>query len=151
MLIRYVYCIFSHSIACLFKFDYVCEKGRKEWARLKIFGVWYSQCIAMAQNPEETKFYLVKSVPFAQAPSFPFLWQQVSLPRSNQLYQFLEKLPRGRCYARMWKYTHVILLKVKRQHTVHRVLCLAVHCYRSQRPFHMVHKSVPPSPPCLFC
>ena len=125
--------VFSPILELVFFTLSVCVRrgGRREGMWLKIFGVWYSQCTAMVQNSEDTRFYPMKSLPFAQAPSFPFLWQQVSCPRSNQFYQFVEKLSRGRCYARIWKYTHVILSKVKWQRTIHRALCLAVHSLRT--------------------
>ena len=73
----------------------VCVRrgGKREGERLKIFGV-FCQCIAVAQNPEDTKLYLMKSVPFCPGPiiSLPLAagfppQKQPGLPVSGEAFQ----------------------------------------------------------------
>lgn len=72
----------------------VCVRrgGKREESDWK-FLVCFCQCIAVAQNPEDTKIVSDEKCPFLLRPHhFPSSGSRFPLPRSNQVYQFLEKL-----------------------------------------------------------
>ena len=85
----YVLCFLPFcGLSFLLKFLSVCVCVRERERDWKFFGVWCGQCIHMAQNAEDTKFYLVKSLPFAQPHHFPFSGSRFPSPEATSVTSF---------------------------------------------------------------